>query len=276
MRDKTQNKKSNFFYAFALLPKEKREALNVFYSFSRISDEIVDEEEVPTEIRLNRFEKWESDFRRALNGTEENELLSSLVKVINKFDIPKTYFFELLNGIKSDLYFSQPETIEELERYAYSVASTVGLIIIHILGFEYKETEEYAVDLGKALQFTNIIRDVKIDFENDRVYIPKELMRQYNFSKSELKDGIKNKSVLMLLKKMGFLADEFYRNAWNNFRKEEYKTLYPAQAMGRIYYELLNKIKSQNFDVFRNKISISTSAKLKIVFSEIIKGKLHR
>ncbi len=163
MIDKEKNKKSSFFYAFALLPEEKREAINVLYSFSRISDEIADNENQSADEKKVRFKEWEKAFLNSLRNKSENELLNNLARIIRKYEIPEIYFLELLQGIKTDLEFRNIETKKELENYAYSVASTVGLILIHILGFTDESAKDYAIRMGKALQITNIMRDVKTD-----------------------------------------------------------------------------------------------------------------
>ncbi len=276
MRDKKKNKKSNFFYAFAFLPEEKREAMNLFYSFSRISDEIVDNELFAIEEKYEKFVLWEKEFHLALENKSENKLLLSLSKMINEYKIPVEYFFELLAGIKSDLNFTQPKMFDELERYAYSVASTVGLIIIHILGYKNDKAEQYAINLGKALQITNIMRDVRKDFENKRIYIPKELFQLHSLNPDDLAKMKSANEFRMMMQTLYEKAKKFYVNAWQIFPEEDYGTLYPAQAMGKIYYEILKKIKKADFDVFREEIKIPKFKKAFIVAAETLRGKATR
>jgi phytoene synthase len=274
VQDKKENKKSSFFYAFALLPKEKREAMNIFYSFSRITDEIIDDENSSDEEKREKFECWRDDFYEALENKGENPLLISLARTIRRFKIPLIYFDELFEGFYGDLFFARPKNFEELEQYAYSVASTVGLIIIHILGFKNENARKYAVNLGKALQFTNIMRDVKSDCENGRIYLPSSLLEEFAIDCGSLSESNPPKHYAEMMKRFAERTERFYELAHRNFPEEDYATLYPARAMGRIYYELFLKIKKKNYDVFSGKISVGKFKRLRAVFGEILKGRL--
>ncbi len=272
MQNRKQNKKSSFFYAFALLPKEKREAMNVFYTFSRLSDEIADDENASAREKAEKFARWENEFYAALENKGENALLNSLAEIIRRFEIPKIYFYELLAGIKSDLNFKQPQTVAELDRYAYSVASTVGLITIRILGYKNADAEIFATDLGKALQITNIMRDVKKDLRNGRIYLPADLLRKNGVTRKDLEKGKRTEQFVRAMRELYLHAENYYNNAWRIFPREDFGTLYPGSAMGKIYYELLLKIKKNDFDVFGKEIKISVPKRILIVLREIIKG----
>ena len=273
---KNKNSDSNFYYAFKLLPAKKREAMKTFYLFSHISDELVDNYQKSIEEKTNDFENWVNEFNKALKGSSSNRLLVNITNIIQEFKIPEKYFIELLDGIKSDLTFRQPETFEDLENYAYSVASTVGLITIHIFGFTNSKAKEFAINLGKALQITNIIRDVKLDFETGRIYIPQELFKKFNYTPEELKEEITNEGFLKIMKSLDELAENFYSEAEKIFPREDYATLYPAIAMGEIYHSLLLKIRKHNYEIFTQKFTLSKIDKLWIVLKHILKGKMSK
>ncbi len=274
MNTKNENSKSSFYYAFALLPKEKREAMKIFYAFSHLSDEIIDNENDAKDEKLKKFETWENEFQKSLDGNGSDKLLNSLTEIINKYKIPRVYFYDLLAGIKSDLDFENIKTIAELERYAYSVASTVGLIIIHILGFTDERAKNFAIALGKALQITNIMRDVKTDYANGRIYIPLEILEKHGYTERELSASVYNDAFYSVMRELYEIARSYYAEADKYFPQSDYGTLYPAQAMGKIYFSLLEKIKKGKFNVFENRFSVSKLEQIKIVVTEIIRGKL--
>ncbi len=273
MNTKNENSKSSFYYAFALLPKEKREAMKIFYAFSHHSDEIIDNESDANDEKLKKFETWENEFRKSLEGNGSDKLLNSLAEIIHKHKIPRDYFFDLLAGIKSDLDFENIKTIDKLERYTYSVASTVGLIIIYILGFTDEGAKNFAISLGKALQLTNIMRDVKTDYANGRIYIPLEILEKHGYTERELSARVYNDAFYLLMRELYEIARSFYDVADKHFPQSDYGTLYPAKAMGKIYFSLLEKIKNGKFNVFENRFSVSKFEQIMIVVTEIIRGK---
>ncbi len=274
MQNLSENKKSSFFYAFALLPKKKREAMNDFYSFAHLSDEIADNSEKSIEEKKKEFEDWKEQFTLGLSGKSHLFLLNRIGEMISEFNLDVRIFHDLFAGMEDDLNGKQIKTFADLEDYAYKVASTIGLVIIEILGYKNPNEKKFAVNLGKALQITNIMRDVKKDYLNSRIYLPEEILEQYGYSIKELAEFNYNEPFLHVMKSLDEKAHSFFNEAFTHFDSDDYGTLYPAVGMGRIYFELLNKIEKGNYNIFANDFSVTKLKKLSIIFREIIKGKI--
>jgi phytoene synthase len=195
----TQQSKSNFLYSFSLLPKEKNDAINTVYAFCRCTDDIVDNENETVELRFKKIREWKNEFEKALNGNSGYPLLNQVNKIIKKFNIPVEPFFELIKGMESDLQTSRYKDFASLYQYCYRAAVTVGLMSIEIFGYKTKDAKEYAVNLGIALQLTNIIRDVKYDALNGRIYIPEEDLKRFGYSEQDLLDFKYNDSFIELM-----------------------------------------------------------------------------
>ncbi len=273
MQNLSDNKKSSFFYAFALLPKREREAMNDFYTFAHLSDEIADNTEKSIEEKKKEFADWKEQFNLGLKGKSHFYLLNRIGDIIREFNLDVKIFNDLFSGMEDDLNGKKITALVELENYAYKVASTIGLVIIEILGYNNPDEKQFAVNLGKALQITNIMRDVKKDYFNSRIYIPEEIFHKFGYSSHDLSDLKYNDSFLKIMKFLGAKSHKFFNDAFSYFDDKDYKTLYPAVGMGKIYYELLRKIEDGNYNVLQNDFSVSKLKKLAIIFREIIKGR---
>lgn len=146
--------KSSFYYAFNLLPEDKREAMNTIYAFCRKTDDIVDEGNDPALVKYENLRKWRNEFEKALKGKSSYPLLNKVVVIIGKFNIPLEPFYDLIQGMEIDLQKQRFDSFADLLDYCYKVASTVGLMSIEIFGYKHESTREFAVKLGYALQLT--------------------------------------------------------------------------------------------------------------------------
>jgi phytoene synthase len=270
-----QQSTSNFFYSFSLLPKEEREAMHRVYAFCRYTDDIVDTDPVAlTESSAARYDaiqrkrerlnRWRQEVERCYNGSSTHPILKPLTAVVNRFSIPQQYLQLLIDGCERDLVQHRYETFQELKEYCYSVASVVGLISIEIFGYKYDETKEYAVNLGYALQLTNILRDIKSDQLNGRIYIPIEDFERFDYSEEELKRDVYNENFMELMRFQTRRAREYYHKARAALRPDESITMFAAEIMDAIYYRLLEKIELAEYNVFAHKISVSTIHKILI------------
>lgn len=223
---------------------------------------------------MERLTEWKENLISSFDYESENNLLNELSKEIKKFNIPKEPFFDLIDGMKNDLQKDRYNTFDELRNYCYSVASTVGLMTIPIFGYKEKSTVNYAIDLGIALQLTNIIRDVKSDALRGRIYLPLEDLRKYNYTEKELFEFTYNENFIELLKFESDRARSFYRSADNYLSSTDKPSMFPARAMQYIYYRLLDKIEQENYNVFKKKIRVSNFNKLFIAISVYLKYKI--
>ncbi len=173
-----------------------------------------------------------------------------------------------------DLNRNRYQTFDELKDYCYKVASTVGLMTIPVFGYKNKSTEEYAINLGIALQLTNIIRDVKTDAGRGRIYLPLDDLERFQYTEAELIDNVYNENFINLMKYQSEIARRFYTLAGNKLQREDRSSLFTARAMEYIYYRLLDRIEEEEFNVFKEKIRVSNINKLFISSAVWLKYKL--
>jgi len=265
-----ENQKSNFYYSFAFLPKNKRIAINKFYSFCQISDEIADCD-LELEKKKKNLEEWKNELSLAFESKSSIFLLNDIRDIAKQFSIPKRLFFELLEGMEMDLNNKTYYTFEDLETYCYKVAAVVGLVIIKIVGYKNKTTEDYAINLGKALQLTNILRDVKNDYKIGRIYFPLEDLQKFNVKEEFLRNQILTKELYSLLEFYYNKAISFYNIADSLLDEEEKRRFLVPTIMKNIYYSILVKNKNNNFDIFNYNYKLSKYQKILIILKTIIK-----
>ncbi len=268
----SKRSKSSFYYAFNLLPKAKRDAMNVIYAFCRKTDDIVDNEN-SNEIKLNNLNLWKEEFDKSLIGKSSDQLLLSLSKVISEFKIPHEPFYDLIKGMEMDINISRYENFEALKEYCYRVASTVGLISIEIFGYKNSNTKNFAVNLGIALQLTNILRDIKKDLESNRIYIPLDEMRMFSYSEEDLFNKKYNDNFISLVKYQVERAESFFKKASSFLSDEDRANMFPASAMQCVYYKLLKKIIDNNYDVLNKNIRVNNFEKFYLAFMVWMKHK---
>lgn len=240
-RDITRRNAGNFYYSFNFLPGEKRKAIFALYAFCQVGDQLADED-TPRNLDVLR-ERLDA----CCKGEYYSPLYLALGDTIGKYDLPRSIFHELIAGMESDLSFKGFDTFSELRRYCYKVASTVGLLCIEIFGYKSDMVKEYAENLGIALQLTNIIRDVKEDYERKRIYIPREDLEQYRIKEEDFKtipvsDGFRD-----LLKFQYDRAVGFYRKTEELLPSSERRGQISSEIMKVIYRELLEEIRGGDF-----------------------------
>lgn len=260
----SKKSKSSFYYAFNLLPEPKRDAMNTVYAFCKKTDDIVDENNDPLDVKYDKLRKWRIEFEKAFAGHSEFPLLNKLGLTISKFNIPLDPFFELIKGMEMDLQKDRYKSFDDLQLYCYRVASTVGLMCIEIFGYKHPSTKNFAIDLGIALQLTNIIRDVSKDAENGRIYLPQEDLKLFNYSEQDILNKIYNDEFRDLMIYETGRAKNYFKSATSHLNLEDKKTMFAARAMQHIYYKMLEKIVDSDYDVYTNKIRVNTFEKIGI------------
>lgn len=258
---------SNFVWSFYLLPKRRRHALEAFYAFCRLVDDVVDTSQ-PVPKARESLDLWRTEVDRIYEAAPVTPVGVRLASVVRDFAVPKKYFEEILAGCEMDLTQKSYATFEEAETYCYRVASCVGLVSLHL--FEVTLTEpvqQAAIDLGKALQWTNILRDIVSDLGRERIYLPQQDLQQCGVTPADLSGKTRNNlSMLDLLYFEIARARSFYAKAWDNFPKDrkEGRKLIAARMMGQIYESLLDKIARNPLDVFQKRVGIGKKEKLAI------------
>jgi len=263
----TRKSASNLALAFVLLPKSKRDAMSALYALCREVDDVADDETVPVEKRRAQLAGWRSDVKRSCeNQSPQFPTNKELQPVIRQFHLPFELFDELIKGCEMDLDTKRYENFEQLELYCYRVASVVGLLSIKIFGYKNPVTHDYAVYLGKALQLTNILRDVKTDAERGRIYLPQSELRRFNASEDEILNFKYSENFRELAGSIAARAKNFYSLARKTLPAEDRKLMVAAELMGAIYWQLLQKLERQQFNVFGSQpIRITRPRKLLLI-----------
>jgi 15-cis-phytoene synthase len=247
----TRKSASNLALAFVMLPRAKRDAMSALYAFCRMVDDVADEESVPVEKRRAQLTAWRRDIRRACdNETPEFAVNLELQPVIREFRLPFALFDELIKGCEMDLEAQRYETFEQLEVYCHRVASVVGLLSIEIFGYRNPACRDYAVHLGKALQLTNILRDVRTDAGHGRIYLPLADLRTFGVTPDEILRSEYSDRYGELAGHQAARARNFYRLARETLPAEDRRAMVAAELMGSVYWRLLLKLESQQFNVF--------------------------
>ena len=197
----------NFYYAFRTLPARKRRAIYAAYAFCRLCDDIADED-LPLEEKRRRFAQTRRLLSESQNGRAADPIFTALGDATLAFGIPIEYYEQIIEGVEMDLTWKRYQSFEELRGYCYQVASVVGLICIEVFGYDDPKAREYGIDLGLAMQLTNILRDVKEDADRGRIYIPLDEMARFGYSEQDLMDGVVNDAFRNLMK---FQADRARR-----------------------------------------------------------------
>ncbi|HZV35789.1 MAG TPA: presqualene diphosphate synthase HpnD [Verrucomicrobiae bacterium] len=247
----TRKSGSSFTPAFLFLPREKRDAMSALYAFCREVDDVADDESVPVQERRERLAAWRTDISRACrNENPQFPVNRELQPVIQRYSLRYDLFDELIKGVEMDLDIKRYADYAQLEQYCYRVASVVGLLSIEIFGYRNPACRDYAIYLGKALQFTNILRDVRTDAERGRIYLPLSELERCKVLPDEILRGEYSPRFRALAGSVWERARDFYKQARITLPAEDRRSMAAAELMGSVYWELLRKLQRQQFDVF--------------------------
>ena len=263
--------RSSFYLAFFGLRKEKRNALCALYAFMRLVDNVSDEPG-DLESKRNGLARWRAMLDDAIAGrATASPILPALADTITRFEIPSRYFHDLILGAEMDLTVSSYATFDRLSEYCYRVAGTVGLTCLHVFGFRDPKAPELAERLGLAFQLTNIIRDVRSDFDMGRTYLPAEDLERFGVSDSQL-SGPLTPQIRDLLEFEADRAWEFYQQGAALVRRVDGDSHATLWALIRTYSSLLERIEERDFDVFSSRISLSSAEKIQYLLTAGMSG----
>ncbi|HSH94953.1 MAG TPA: presqualene diphosphate synthase HpnD [Roseimicrobium sp.] len=247
----TQRSASNLALAFILLPPEKRLAMSALYAFCREVDDVADEESRPVEERRLGLSAWREDVRAACEGGPVTMPVNrELQPHIRQYHLPFALFDDLIRGVEMDLDLQVYETFEQLDLYCYRVASVVGLLSIEIFGYTNPRCHDYAVHLGRALQYTNILRDVRNDAERGRIYLPAEALRKHGVKPEEILRFEYSGRFRNLADDIAGRAANYYRMAREALPSEDRRSMATAELMGSVYWGLFEKLRNREYNVF--------------------------
>jgi phytoene synthase len=249
-------RQTSFYYSFLTLPADKRNAILAVWDFCRAVDDTVDEPgEIDPAVALF---SWREEIARAYEGREPATPQGrQLQPFLQRFRLPRSAFEDLIDGVEMDLRQSRYETFDALKQYCLRVASAVGLICVEIFGYRDLQTRDYAIDLGIALQLTNIVRDVRADLERGRVYLPLEDLRRFGCSEDDLRAGIVTGNIRRLLVFQVERTKRYYAKASAALPQRDGRRLVAARIMAAIYRELVTEIERADYDVFAQRVRVS-------------------
>ncbi len=251
----------SFFMASGLLPREKRNAVRALYAFCRTSDDIIDHQghKAEEDLKIWRIRGMQSVPRA-------NDPVSiAWADTRKKFNIPSKYAHQLLDGVCNDIRVNRYNNFSELAEYCYSVASTVGLMSMYIIGFKDESAIRYAIKLGVALQLTNILRDIAEDYQMGRVYLPQDELRRFGITEKHLRDGINDSKWRSFMKFQIARARIIYEEAWPGIMLLDPSGRLPIAAAATFYKGILTKIEENDYDVFSQRAHLNKWEKLSMV-----------
>ncbi|BDC51705.1 phytoene desaturase [Bryobacterales bacterium F-183] len=250
----------NFYYSFVLLDETRKQSMCAVYAFMRYCDDLSDDEGIAN--RKEALQNWQCDLTAALEGktVPDHPLWPAFLDTVSRYQIPHEYFYEMIEGVSSDVEPRQIETFEELYRYCYQVASVVGMTVIHIFGFEDPRALGLAEKCGIAFQLTNIMRDIKEDAAMGRRYIPAEELQRFRVDKFEY-----TPEFFVFMRFQGQRAQLYYDESRELLELVNPKCRASLWALIEIYRRLLHKINSSGYRVLDGRIRLTTMQKLTVV-----------
>ena len=273
-RQVTRREARNFYFAFLTLPAPQRRAIYVAYTFCRYCDDSVDAEGTPAE-KLARLNELRQQLEDTYAGRASTPLYIGLADVASTYAIPQEYFQEVLNGVESDLVKTRYADFAELRRYCYQVASAVGLICIHIFGFRGGDAaRERAVDLGLAMQLTNICRDVREDWDFGRIYLPQDEMARFGVTEASIASAIVTTEFADLMAHQIDRAREYFASGRLLLPHLPRRSRACPAALGLIYNRVLDRIEAGGYDVFGERVGLSKGEKLRLMARAWLTGPL--
>jgi phytoene synthase len=265
----TRASQSNLAFAFISLGKKRRRDITIFYAFCRLIDDIADSTGLTADEKARQLTVW----REALRGpvAREPPLAPEVRGLINQYAITPAMLEEIMDGVEMDLTIARYETFAALREYCYRVASAVGLVSIEIFGYKNPACRDYAIELGLALQVTNILRDVEKDLANGRVYLPREDMARFDYTEEDLAARIYDDRFVRLMQFEADRAHQYFRQAAALLPREDRRSMVGAQIMASIYHALLRQMEQDRFRVFDRQYGLSKLAKFLHVGRELLK-----
>ena len=254
----------SFYYASLPLPRDKRRAIYAVYAYCRLCDDIADGA-LPVDEKYRGFAEVRRNLQSSTTVGADAPMYLALRHAAETFGIPYSHLNEILQGVEMDMVKTRFGDFDELREYCYKVASVVGLVCIKIFGYTDANAEEYAVDMGLALQLTNILRDVKEDMERCRVYIPQDEMRRFGYTEAELERGAMTDGFRALMAHQAQRAQEYYDRSRALFPLIAADARACPQLMHATYNGILRRIERAEYDVFSQRIGLSGGTKLMLL-----------
>lgn len=266
----TRASKSNLALAFIALPRERRDDITVFYAWCRVIDDIADDPGQPVAARRAGLDLWKQALEHPV--ADESALAAPVRALRAKYRLGTEPFREIIAGVEMDLAAVSYATWDDLRLYCYRVASAVGLVSIEIFGYHDPGCKTYAVELGLALQLTNILRDVGQDFANGgRIYLPAEDLARFGYTAADIAAGRRSDAFLALMRFETERALGFYRSAAAALPPADRRSMVAAEIMRAIYGRLLGRMQRDGFHVLTRRYSLSRLEKIALILTTTLR-----
>ncbi len=260
-RDIARTHSKTFYLSSLFLRPEKRRAVWAVYAFCRTADDIVDQV-TPATDRLAAIDYWERALLAAYGGTADDRIMVALCDAVGRFDIPMQPALDLLRGARLDISVRRYATYAELREYCYLVASTVGLLTSPILGYSTDAALDYGVALGRAMQMTNILRDVGEDARMGRIYLPLDEMQHFGYTESSLLEEVVDDAFVTLMKFQIERVRQLYAEAEPGIALLAPESRYTVRLALTLYRQILKSIEANRFDVYTKRAYVPFRSKM--------------
>ena len=265
----TRASKSNLALAFISLSGKRRRDITTFYAFCRVIDDIADDPARDPASKQRELASWRRWLRD--ESADEAALATSVRRLMSEYPITPEMLEEIITGVEMDVDVRRYATFEELRVYCYRVAGAVGLISIEIFGYKNPQCRDYAIQLGQALQMTNIIRDIATDLNADRIYLPAEDLARFDYAEADLEQRTYDSRFIELMRFEATRTDGFFSEAARLLPPEDRRSMVPAEIMRSVYQALLRQMKLDNFRVFERNYRLNKLEKVGRVTAQLLK-----
>lgn len=272
-RHVTRTHAKTFYLATRFLPNEKQRGIFSIYGICRYLDDLVDESEDLIEQKrltqsdvLERLDRFREELLAHYTGTMDREpVLTAFTETLRRWQIPVRLPLELMEGVRMDLTIRRYETFQDLYQYAYRVAATVGLMTSEVFGYEDESALEYAVDLGIAMQLTNILRDVGEDLRRNRIYLPMDELELFGIREDQLFDAQTDSNFEQMMRFQIARTRRYYREADKGIPMLSEDSRLPVWLARENYSSILGKIEENEYQVFNQRAHLNTVEKVRIL-----------
>lgn len=257
---------SSFYYSFLFLPDDQRRAITALYAFCREVDDIVDEAHEVGVARI-KLMWWRDEIARAYDGVPQHPVARALAEHIPRFKLPRAHLLDIIDGMAMDLDHVGYASFDELRVYCHRVAGVVGVLAVHIFGYDDPRTLEYAEQLGLAFQLTNIIRDVREDAALQRVYLPRDELARFDVKIADLHAQHSSAALIALLRFQTDRARDYYQRAYAALPEVDRYKQRSGLIMAAVYSATLDAIERDGFHVLEQRVRLSGWRKFWIAWS---------
>ncbi len=269
----TSHWSKSFYFSARFLPAERRWATYALYGFCRFADNLIDNPRNRSNAELiNEVAYFSRELKLAYrSGESEHPIIKPFIVVAKKYGIPVEYPLDLLRGIQMDIEITRYETFDQLYVFCYRVASVVGLMMTHVMGYKDDKAFDYAEKLGVAMQLTNILRDVKEDKEMGRIYLPQEELRQFGITEEDVINEIFNEKFRRFVKFQVDRAHDYYYEANKGISMLNTESQFAIYSASKIYQEILRKIEGRDYNPFLGRVFVPLIKKFAILMQEVLR-----